>query len=138
MFKVTKRLEIKKRCAKWLHKGFLEFEQRVGARRTQKEFAAWLGVDEALLSLWMSASRAPDEPNARKIAYRLGMEIFDIVEIPPPPKTVIDTEAEWKHFKVRFHQEFARVLSEARADYESERGGEKAHEEELSQRGKNP
>jgi len=137
MFVVTTRQEIKKRCANWLHKKFIEFEHKAGARRTQKEFSAWLGVDEALLSLWMSARRAPDGISARKIAYRLGMEIFDIIEIPPPPKALIDAEVEWANFTDRFHQEFARVLNDARADYESERGDEKGHDGELSKSRKN-
>ena len=50
---------------------------------SQADFARWLGVNPASLSNWMNALRPPNPENIDAIASRLGLTVYQIMEVPP-------------------------------------------------------
>jgi len=63
---------------KFFNKRFLEWQMGVEERKTQTEFAEYLGVASGTLGHWMNGIRKPDYNNAKLISKKLGPEIFDI------------------------------------------------------------
>lgn len=57
---------------------FLEWQVESGYRRTQTEFAKYLGVAPGTLSHWMNGIRKPDYENCLTLSKKLGAEVFDI------------------------------------------------------------
>lgn len=45
----------------YLEKKFIEWQMKQGKRKTVAEFAAYLGVSQAVISLWMNGSRTPNK-----------------------------------------------------------------------------
>ncbi|NPV56072.1 MAG: helix-turn-helix transcriptional regulator [Anaerolineae bacterium] len=50
---------------------------------SQSDFAHWLGVNPASLSNWMNALRPPNPENVDAIASRLGLAVYQIMDLSP-------------------------------------------------------
>lgn len=63
---------------------FLEAEHlkwmvREGKKKSQNDFAKWLGVASGSLSQWMNGMRLPSEENVHLLADKLGPKVYDIL-----------------------------------------------------------
>ena len=79
----------------WLEKQYINWLTQAGERRTQREFAAWLGISNALLSHYLRGSRNPTSDFLEKIALRLGDEVYDVVELPRPDPQLRKVKNAW-------------------------------------------
>lgn len=77
----------------YLEREYLRWQQQQGGRKTVAEFAAWLGVKQSTVSMWWNGNSTPrDDSVIRNIAKRLGMEVYDVLEMerPDPDLAYID------------------------------------------------
>ncbi len=70
-----------------LERGFAKW-QGGDRRKTASQFADWLGVKPTTLSSWWNEGVIPrDDDTIRKVAVRLGVEVYDILGLErPDPK----------------------------------------------------
>jgi len=68
----------------WINKKFLEWQLIQGESANQYEFADYLGVSEATLSLWINDIKPPGKHSADLIAAKFGPEIYDLIGLPRP------------------------------------------------------
>ncbi len=80
----------------WLEKQYIAWLSAAGERRTQRQFAAWLGLSNALLSHYLRGSRSPSDEYLEKIAAKLGDEAYDILEQPRPDKLFRRLKFAWQ------------------------------------------
>jgi len=55
-----------------------EYDQKIGKRITQAEFADYLGVNRVSITQWLNGKK-PDIKNTQKLAMKLGEEVFDLL-----------------------------------------------------------
>lgn len=72
----------------WLNKEFLKWERKTGGRQTYKAFAEYLGVKYTTFSSWMNQGAEPGGDNVRRIAEKLGNEIYILLGVEPPPPSI--------------------------------------------------
>lgn len=71
----------------WLEQKYLEWQGKRGKRATLAQFADHLGISAPLLSHYLNGLRKPTRENVRKLALRLGPEVYDLLGIQnPDPK----------------------------------------------------
>ena len=68
----------------WLEKQYIAWLHETGERRTQRQFATWLGITPALLSHYLRGSRRPMGEFLDAVAERLGDEAYDMAEVERP------------------------------------------------------
>lgn len=68
----------------WLEQKYLEWQGKRGRRATLAQFADHLGISAPLLSHYLNGLRKPTAENVRKLAQRLGAEIYDILGLQDP------------------------------------------------------
>lgn len=78
---------------------FLEWQQKEGGRKTVKEFAAYIGVSQSTISMWWNEGRKPEGDNLRKLAEKLGIEVYDILGVPRPDKDLLYLQSIWKELE---------------------------------------
>lgn len=68
----------------WLTQQFLAWQTQQNAIRTLADFADYLGVGRAALSMWLLGSRTPSRKMAAKLAEKLGAEVYDLLGFARP------------------------------------------------------
>jgi len=68
----------------FLENQFLVWQQKSGKRRSLEEFAAYLGISQPLLSLWLNGRRKPGSGNIEMLAQVFGPEVYDALDLPRP------------------------------------------------------
>ena len=68
----------------YLENEYLKWQQQEGRRRTVNEFAEYLGVGQSTLSMWWNDERKPQGDNIRKLADKLGLEVYDVLGLKRP------------------------------------------------------
>lgn len=68
-----------KNFRQFLEGKYLEWQQREGGRKTVFEFAEWLGVSQSAVSNWWNEGRMPQGDSIRKLAAKLGLEVYDVL-----------------------------------------------------------
>ena len=63
-----------------------------GRRISNKEFAEYLGVGRVSLTQWLSGAH-PDPENIHRIAGKLGLEIFDALDLPRPKSSIRELQS---------------------------------------------
>lgn len=66
-----------------LERKYLEWQIKVG-RRSQQEFADYLGVKRASVTMWLNGDHLPERANIDKVANILGPEVYDAFDLPRP------------------------------------------------------
>jgi transcriptional regulator with XRE-family HTH domain len=79
---------------KFLEKKYLEWQMKEG-RKTLEEFADYLGVGRQILSHWLSDKRNPGMESVRQLADKLGLEVYDALELPRPDEDLFNISALW-------------------------------------------
>lgn len=67
----------------FLEKKYLEWQVNVG-RKTIIEFAAYIGVSQPILSMWMNGKKRPGVDNIKLLAEIFGVEVYDSLGLPRP------------------------------------------------------
>lgn len=68
----------------FLEKQYLTWQQNAGKRKSLEEFAAYLGISQPLLSLWLNGHRRPGHENIELLTNLFGPEIYDALNLPRP------------------------------------------------------
>ena len=68
----------------WLTRHFLDWARKEGRRKTIREFAAYLGINEVFVGKWMRGEREPRNSHVIALANKFGDEIYDILGWPRP------------------------------------------------------
>jgi len=68
----------------WLELKFLEWQRNQGGRKTVLQFAEFLGVSQQAASSWMNGTRLPQGDYLRKLADKLGLEVYDVLGLERP------------------------------------------------------
>jgi len=61
-----------------------QFEREQGHRISLDKFADYLEVSRPLVSYWLSGKFEPSIENIRNIAEKLGLEAYDVLDLPRP------------------------------------------------------
>ncbi len=69
---------------KWLLDHFRKWEAATGRKQTVSEFARWLGIKQPTVNRWMTGDSTPAGENLRRLAHKLGPEIYDVLGVPRP------------------------------------------------------
>jgi transcriptional regulator with XRE-family HTH domain len=98
----------------FLNMEYLKWQQKEGGRRTIQDFADYLDVDRPTLSIWMNGKRVPDDRNLEKLAFRLGLEIYDILGRDRPDPRLIYITRNWS----KISEEGKESISKEAAKYD--------------------
>lgn len=79
----------------WLEMKYLEYQRNSGGRKTVLQFAEHLGVSQQTLSTWMNETRRPQGENVRKIAEKLGLEVYDVLGLQRPDPILFYIQKHW-------------------------------------------
>lgn len=71
------------------------WEWQAGDRRSQKEFAVYLGVEPGTLSHWMNGVRKPDYESCIMLSKKLGNAIFIVGGFIPPDPALGEIVSVW-------------------------------------------
>jgi transcriptional regulator with XRE-family HTH domain len=75
----------KEAFAKWLERQYIEWMSDRGEVASQREFAEFIGIDPMNLSNYLNAKRRmPDQESIKKIAEKLGPEVYDVLGLARP------------------------------------------------------
>lgn len=102
--------------AKWLDSKYLQWQNDLEQRKTVIEFADYLEVNRSLLSYWMNGSRDPSEDNLVKLAFKLGFEIYDVLEKDRPNILYLYVLRNWQNAPQKIQKQLAEII----AKYSSE------------------
>lgn len=109
---------------KYLLEHFLAWQNRVGERKTLKEFAEYIGISDKLLNHYMTGRRMPGEDTATLIYQALGDErIFDITGFERPDMRLAFIRKNWENFSDQEKDKVMEMLSKYRTG-----GGSAANE----------
>lgn len=74
----------------FLERKFLEWQTREGERKTVGEFAKYLGFAQSTISMWWTGKNTPtDETILRRLADRLGLEVYDALGLDRPDEDLL-------------------------------------------------
>jgi transcriptional regulator with XRE-family HTH domain len=79
----------------FLERKFLEWQQRQGKRKTIVEFANYLGVSQAVISMWLNGSRKPNQASIQLLAKTFGAEVYDALGLPRPNENLFYIQQNW-------------------------------------------
>lgn len=101
----------------YLEQRFLEWQKQQGGRKTVKQFAEYVGVSQSSISMWWGDNeRVPEGENVRKIAEKLGLEVYDVLGIPRPDEDLHYLETIWNDLPPKAR----RVLRQKAEEYKTE------------------
>ncbi len=81
----------------FLERRFLDWQSQQGARKTVAEYADWLGVKRSTLSMWWNAEITPrDDGVISKLAVKLGLELYDILQLERPNEDLFYVQQHWE------------------------------------------
>lgn len=103
--------------SKWLINKYLEWQQKEGSLKSQAEFAEYLGFKPATLSMWMNGKQNPDLHSVDIISAKLGPEIYEILNIPPPPLFIQKLEAIYDELTDEQRQDLLKKINKIISEY---------------------
>ena len=106
---------IKQRVAACLKRKRMEEGWRDGSPVSQSELARRIGIAQGSLSQYESGTRLPEGDNIHKIAAYIGVEFYDLLEVPrsipdnPLLKLIIEA---WGHLPKDVQKKFANLVQD--------------------------
>lgn len=107
--------------SQYLEMKFLEWQQRQGGRKTIAEFAAHLGIAQTTASSYMNGVRKPEGEKLRKIAGKLGFEVYDVLGLPRPDEDLAYISQHWDTISEEFRRKFRKEVEEQLDNEQSKR-----------------
>lgn len=99
---------------KWLLERFREWESNSGRKQSVSAFARWLGIKQPTVNRWMTGDSNPEGENLRKLARKLGPEVFDVLGLPRLEESDQLDEIP-SHLRLRLKKAFREVKDEYEA-----------------------
>ena len=97
----------------WIEMKYLEWQRNSGGRKTVLQFAEHLGVSQSTVSTWFNETRTPQGDNVRKIADKLGLEVYDVLGLERPDPILFYIQKHWDELP----EEAQRTLLEQAEEY---------------------
>src|SRR3972149_4470549 len=79
----------------WIEQKFLQWQLSRGKHGSIREFSEWLGANQRLVARWMSGNLKPGPEDARLLALRFGLEIYDVLGLPRPDPDFFRIQTVW-------------------------------------------
>lgn len=79
----------------YLEQKFIEWQMKEGKRKTIEDFAAYIGVSQPTISMWLANRRIPATENVKLLADIFGFEIYDILGLERPDPDLHYIETHW-------------------------------------------
>ena len=74
---------------------FIEWQHSQGGRKTVEDFARYLGIAQSTASLYMNGKRLPEGDILKKLSDKLGLEVYDALDLPRPDEDLFNISALW-------------------------------------------
>jgi transcriptional regulator with XRE-family HTH domain len=115
----------------FLEQQFLAWQQKAGKRKSLEQFAAYLGISQPLLSLWMGGRRKPGPENISLLAELFGSEIYDSLNLPRPDPDLQTLSRLWPRLTEETRQSLRKQAEKYAADNETHQAKERPSESHL-------
>lgn len=99
--------------SQWLEKRYIDWLHETGERRTQRQFAAWLGITPALLSHYLRGTRRPMGVFLDAIAERLGDDAYDLAEVKRPDPLLRKFKGRLEYLSQTEREQINRILDDS-------------------------
>lgn len=108
--------EMKTEFSKFLEKYYLNWQMENG-RASIREFSRWLDINHAMIDQWMNGKGRPGAKSIPKLARKLGPEVYEILNISPPPLFIQKLEAIYDELTPEQRQDLIRKINKILSDY---------------------
>jgi transcriptional regulator with XRE-family HTH domain len=105
----------------FLEKKYLEWQLKDVGRKTIIQFAAYLGVSQPILSMWMSGKRRPGVDNIRLLVEIFGDEVYDALDLPRPNPYLQTAVKNWEFMSEEKQKQISGMIAEEAAKYEAKK-----------------
>ncbi len=116
----TAKILVMGKFSEWLMDRFVEWEKSQARRQSYSAFARYLGVKQASLSQWIIGNYVPTGENVKRLAEKLGVEIYDVLGLPRPDMTLEAMIEQYKSLPEELRAGFLPIYSEALRRYVAE------------------
>ena len=102
----------------WFQK---KYHQWVKSQPGEEDFLAFcdlLGYPSLKISRWLEGKTTPQGPEVLSIASLLGMEIYDVLELPKPDPELLEIFDSFPHLAGDFRGKLAEAILEAETELE--------------------
>ncbi len=96
----------------WLESKYSEWEKSQSGNQSYYTFARFLDVGHSSLALWISGSAIPEGDDLSKIAGKLGLEVFDALNLPRPDSPGAKLTAGFPHLPSAMQTRLSNAVSE--------------------------
>ncbi len=107
---------MKTKFSDYLERHYLDWQIENG-RASIRKYSLWLGINSSLVIQWMNGNGKPGSKNLAKLAIKLGPDIYDVLEIPPPPEFIRKLEAIYDDLSIDQQQQLQKQIAEILDDY---------------------
>lgn len=104
----------KQEFGKWFTRKFLEWQSRHEGRKTGTEFAEYLELENPTVNQWLNGKAKPSEKYAFGLAKKIGLDIYDALDLPRPDPVVFGVQAYWGLFTEAEEERIARAVEDAK------------------------
>lgn len=111
----------------YLEKKFLEWQLKEGERKTTTQFAAYIGVSQPLLSMWLSGAKRPGRINIEILAEIFGQDVYDALGEQRPNPYQQRANQNWEYLPEERQKQIAEE-AERYATQNQVQGAKKTHQ----------
>lgn len=119
----------------FLEKKYLEWQLKEEGRKTLVQFAAYIGVSQPILSMWLSGKKRPGVGNIKLLADIFGYEVYDALEKDRPNPYLQRINRVWEFLPEEIQQRIAEEAETYETTEETDRV-EKAHQRRKKSKAK--
>jgi len=93
----------------FLEQKFIEWQMQEKGRKTIVQFAAFLGVSQPILSMWMNGRKRPGTENIKMLAEVFGLEVYDSLGLPRPNPYLQIVNRVWEFIPEEIQTKFREI-----------------------------
>ena len=112
----------------YIEKKYLEWQLKEEGRKTIVQFAAYIGVSQPILSMWMNGKKRPGVDNIKLLAEIFGDDVYDSLDLPRPNQYLKLAAEKWEFMSEEKQQQISSMIAEEAAKYEAKRRTEGVQE----------
>jgi transcriptional regulator with XRE-family HTH domain len=102
-----------------LFEKFIEYQQKVGGRKSLKEFAAYIGIGPVHLNRLMNERRSPGEKTVAKLSeFFQDYRFYDAVGLPRPDPDLQNIIKDWQNLPDDAKQSIREIMAEYHTNHE--------------------
>jgi transcriptional regulator with XRE-family HTH domain len=105
----------------FLETKYLEWQLKEMGRKTIVQFAAYIGVSQPILSMWMSGKKRPGIDNIKLLAEIFGDEVYDALGLPRPNPYLQKVNRLWEFIPEEIQKRFSEEAERYEAQNISDR-----------------